>query len=65
MFKKWWLVRVVGGTCMWYPARLTTIFGIPLSTMFFEVKGPYPDLTTLLNALVDITKEEDESANRQ
>lgn len=41
-FKKWWLLQHVGDPSMaWYPARLTTVFGVPLCFYVFRAKGPF------------------------
>ena len=38
----WWVARhVLSGPGCWFPWKVQSIFGYPLTTMFFKVVGPF------------------------
>lgn len=40
--KKWWLLQhIADPSKKWIPAKVITIFGFPLATMFFRAIGPF------------------------
>jgi len=58
MFKKWWLLQHVSGGD-WFPARVTTLLGIPFyDSLAYRVQGPYPDLSKALDRLVEVFLED-------
>lgn len=45
MLRKWWALQHVRGGD-WFPQRVLTLFGVPLATMLFRARGPYPSRTS-------------------